>query len=424
MSAEEAKASAAGTQTTESAGLLDQLIELTRPDDMRARESAKGAIDEFLGRVVKPGQVMSKHVDANIKAWVAEIDKKLSAQLNEILHDPEFQKLESTWRGLHYLVSQSETGESLKIRVLNVNKRDLAKDLDKAVEFDQSTLFKKVYEEEYGILGGEPFGLLVGDYEFGRGAEDIGMLQKLSGVAAAAHAPFVGGTAPKMFGMDDFTELSKPRDLAKIFSTPEYAQWKSFRESPDSRYVALGMPRVLARLPYGKQFKTIDEFEYEEAVDGTQHDKYLWMNAAWAYAARVTDAFAKDGWFARTRGVEGGGKVEGLPVHTFATDDGGVAMKCPAEIGITDRREFELSNLGFLPLIHCKNRDYAAFMGAQSCQKPEKYDRDDANANAELSTKFNYIMCVSRFAHYLKVMARDRIGSFMERQTGRANVRT
>ena len=415
MSATEAeKASQAGTQTTEAGGLLDQLIDAARPDDQMARARTKDAFTQFLDQVVKPGQVVSKDVESNIKAWVNEIDKKLSAQLNEILHHPDFQKIESTWRGLHYLVSQSETGDSLKIRVLNVSKRELGKDLEKAVEFDQSTLFKKVYEDEYGTLGGEPIGLMVGDYDFGRSSEDVGMLQKLAGVAAAAHAPFVAAAAPKMFGMDSYTELSKPRDLAKIFSTVDYAQWKSFRESPDSRYVALGMPRVLARLPYGEAFKRIDEFQYEEAVDGTDHDKYLWMNAAWAYAARITDAFAKDGWFARSRGVEGGGKVEGLPVHTFTTDDGGLAMKCPAEIGITDRREFELSNLGFLPLIHYKNRDCAAFIGAQSCQKPKDYFDPKAKANAELSTKFNFILCTSRFAHYLKVMARDKIGSFME----------
>jgi type VI secretion system protein ImpC len=330
------------------------------------------------------------------------------------MHNPDFQKLESTWRGLHYLVHQSETGESLKIRVMNVQKRELAKDLEKAVEFDQSTLFKKVYEEEYGTLGGQPFGMLMGDYEFSKSAEDVGMLQKIAGVAAAAHAPFVAGVAAKMFGMDDFTDLAKPRDLTKIFSTVDYAQWQSFRESPDSRYVGLAMPRVLGRLPYGEEFKRVDEFKYEEAVDGTKHENYLWMNAAWTYTARLTDAFAKDGWFARTRGVEGGGKVEGLPVHTFPTDDGGVAMKCPTEIAITDRREFELSNLGFLPLLHCKGKDYAAYIGTQSCQKPKTYFDPAANANAELSTKLNFMLCVSRFAHYLKVMARDKIGSFME----------
>lgn len=414
MSAAEQAKTGAAAQSTEAKSIVDEFIERTRPDDQKVRERTRDAFHQFLEQVVKPGQVISKDVDANIKHWINEIDKKLSAQLNEIMHHPDFQKLESTWRGLHYLVSETKTGENLKIRVLNVTKKDLAKDLDKAVEFDQSTLFQKIYSDEYGTLGGMPYGLLVGDYEFSKNAEDVGMLQKISGVAAAAHAPFIAGVSPNMFGMQDFTELMKPRDMAKIFDTVEYAQWKAFRESEDSRYTALVMPRVLARLPYGEKFKPVDAFRFEEAVDGTKHDKYLWMNAAWAYAARITDAFANDGWFGRIRGVEGGGKVENLPVHTFKTDDGEIAMKCPSEIGITERREFELSNLGFLPLIHYKNKNCAAFIGAQSCQKPKDYFDKAAKANAELSTKFNFILCTSRFAHYLKVMARNKLGSFME----------
>jgi type VI secretion system protein ImpC len=412
--AETTQAAQASAQAQETSGLLDQVIAATRPQDKHEADRAKETFRQFLDQAVKPGQVVSKDVESNIKVWINEIDKKLSAQLNEIMHQADFQKLESTWRGLHYLVHQSETGETLKIKVINASKRDVFKDLDKAIEFDQSSLFKKIYEEEYGQLGGEPYGLLVGDYEFGRSPEDISMLEKMSKLAASAHAPFVAGVSPKMFNMERYTELSGPRDMAKVFQGVEYATWKSFRESEDSRYVALALPRVLARLPYGENFRRVEEFAFEETVDGTDHDKYLWMNAAWAYASRITDAMAKWGWMARTRGVEGGGKVEGLPVHTFPTDDGGVAMKCPTEIAISDRREFELSNLGFLPLIHCKNRDFAAFMGAQSAQKPKVYMKADANANAELSTKFNYIMCVSRFAHYLKVMARDKIGSFME----------
>jgi type VI secretion system protein ImpC len=322
--------------------------------------------------------------------------------------------LESTWRGLHYMINQTETSERLKIRVLNVNKLELLKDLEKAAEFDQSALFKKIYEEEYGQLGGQPYGMLVGDYEFGRTAEDISLLKMISNVAAAAHAPFVAAAAPKMFNFDSYTELANPRDLAKIFDSVEYASWKSFRESEDSRFVGLTLPRTLARLPYGQEFKQVEEFNFEESVDGKDHQSYLWMNAAWCYASRITDAFSKWGWFARTRGVEGGGRVEDLPVHTFPTDDGDIAMKCPTEIAITDRREFELSNLGFLPMIHAKGTDFAVFMGAQSCQKPKTYFDPDANANAELSAKFNLILCTSRFAHYLKVMARDKIGSFME----------
>jgi type VI secretion system protein ImpC len=413
MSPEQAKAGAASATAQEDT-LLDKILDRTKPLNDKERERNKDYVGQFLKQIVQPGQVISKDVETNIKYWIAEIDKKLSSQLNEVMHAPEFQQLESTWRGLHYLVHQSETGESLKIRVLNVKKRELFKDLEKAVEFDQSALFKKVYEEEYGQLGGQPYGMLVGDYEFDRSAEDVSLIKMISNVAAAAHAPFISAASPKLFNFERFTDLTAPRDLAKIFDSVEYAAWKSFRESEDSRYTALALPHVLGRLPYGANFKRVDTFNFEEFVDGKDHDKYLWMNAAWAYAARITDAYAKDGWFARSRGVEGGGKVEGLPVHTFPTDDGDVAMKCPTEIAISDRREFELSNLGFLPLLHSKNRDFAVFMGTQSCQKPKTYFDPAANANAELSTKLNYLLCVSRFAHYLKVMARDKIGSFME----------
>jgi type VI secretion system protein ImpC len=407
-------AAGAATQTLDATSLLDQVITATRPQSDKEKDHAKNYFKQFLEGVVKPGQVVSKDVETNIKYWIGEIDKKLSAQLNEVMHHPDFQRLEATWRGLHYMVHQSETGESLKIRVMNVKKQELFKDLEKAVEFDQSQLFKKIYEEEYGQLGGQPYGMLIGDYEFGRGAEDVQLLKMVSNVAAASHAPFISNVSAKMFNFDKFTELSNPRDMAKVFEAVEYTPWKSFRDSEDSRYVALTLPHVLARLPYGQEFKRCESFNFEEMVDGKDHDKYLWMGAAWAYAARITDAFSKDGWFARTRGVEGGGKVEGLPVHTFPTDDGDVAMKCPTEIAITDRREFELSNLGFLPMLHAKGKDFAVFMGTQSCQKPKTYFDPVANANAELSTKLNYLMCIARFAHYLKVMARDKIGSFME----------
>jgi type VI secretion system protein ImpC len=412
--AEQAAATTAPAATAPS--LLDEVIAATRPQTEKEKEYAKDYFRQFLDQAVKPGHVVSSDVEANIKYWISEIDKKLSAQLNEILHEPDFQRLEGSWRGLHYLVHKPESDEGLKIRVLNVTKKELLKDLERAVEFDQSTLFKKVYEEEYGQLGGEPYGMLVGDYEFSRTLDDINMLKLLSGAAATAHAPFVSAASPKLFNMDRFTELTAPRDLSKIFQGVEYMAWRSFRDSEDSRYVALTLPRVLGRLPYGENFRRIEEFNYEEGVDGRDHDKYLWMSSAWAYAANIADAYSIYGWMARSRGVEGGGKVEGLPVHTFPTDEGDIAVKCPTEIAISDRREFELSNLGFLPLLHSKNNDFAVFMGAQSCQKPKKYFEEDANANAELSAKINYILCVSRFAHYLKVMARDKIGSFMERE--------
>ena len=358
---------------------------------------------------------VAKDAEVMINARIAQIDHLLSLQINQILHNPSFQKLEGSWRGLHHLVTQSETGTMMKIRVMNCSKKDLLKDLQRAPEFDQSALFKKIYEEEYGVFGGAPFGALVGDYEFGKHPEDVELLEKVSNVAAAAHAPFFSAASTDMFNLTSFTELGSPRDLAKIFDTTEYAKWKSFRQSEDSRYVGLCLPRTLGRLPYGKETKPVEEFSFEEQVDGTDHSKYLWTNAAYSLGTRLTNSFSKYGMCVAVRGVEGGGLVEGLPVHNFYTDKGDLAMKCPTEMPITDRREKELADLGFVPLVHCKNTDYAAFFSVQSGQKPKLYDTDSANANARLATQMPYIMAVSRFAHYLKAMMRDKIGSFMSR---------
>jgi len=419
MAAEQA-AGAAGASTTEfdsSSWLESALGRMKVTDDAGARQRGVEALNDFIKSALKPGQTVSKDVETNIKLWISTIDQKLTVQLNEIMHHPNLQKLEGTWRGLHHLVSQSETGETLQIKVMNVSKDELKNDLERAVEFDMSETFKKVYEEEFGTLGGNPFGMLLGDYDFDcRRSPDVKLLAGLAGIAASAHAPFVSAVSPKSFNMERFSELSNPRDLAKIFTGPDYAAWQAFRESEDSRFVALTCPRVLAREVYGEKFNPVAEFNFEENVDGTDHDKYTWMNSSWTYATRITDAYSKYGWVARTRGVEGGGKVEGLPVHTFPTDDGDVAMKCPTEIAITERREQELEKLGFLSLIHCKGKPFAAFMSATSCQKAKKYDKDNATANAILSTKFNQLMCCSRFAHFLKIMVRNRIGSFMERQ--------
>ena len=317
----------------------------------------------------------------------------------------------------NYLVMNSETSAKLKIKVLNVSKRELFKDVDKAVEFDQSQIFKKLYENEFGTPGGEPYGALIGDYEFTNHPEDIDLLGKMSNVAAAAFCPFISAAAPKLFGFESWNELSKPRDLEKIFTAIEYTKWKSFRDSEDSRFVTLVMPRVLARLPYGADTKPIEEFDFEEVdcrAKPVPHDHYTWMNAAYVLGTKMTDAFAKYGFCTAIRGAEGGGKVEGLPALIFTSDDGDPDLKCPTEIGITDRREAELSKLGFLPLCHYKNTDYAVFFGGQTTQKPKKYDRPEATANAAISARLPYIMATSRFAHYLKVMARDKIGSFME----------
>jgi type VI secretion system protein ImpC len=316
---------------------------------------------------------------------------------------------------MHYFVMNTETSTKLKLRVMNVSKPDLLKDLEKAVEFDQSALFKKVYEDEYGTLGGTPYSCLIADYEFGRHPQDVALLEKISNVAAASHSPFVAAASPKLFDMESFTELGQPRDLAKIFESAELIKWRSFRESEDSRYVALTMPHILLRQPYGPKTVPVEGVNFVEDVDGTDHGKYLWGNAAWALGLRITTAFANYGWMAAIRGVEGGGKVDGLPAHTFKTDEGDIALKCPTEIAITDRREKELSDLGFIAMVHCKNTDYAAFFGGQTCNKPKVYNTDEANANARISAMLPYILASSRFAHYIKVIMRDKIGSFMTR---------
>jgi len=409
--------SAQATETVLDRGLLDQIVEEGRfGTETAARERGKNLVKEFVQQVLEGSMTIARDAEMMINARIAQIDHLISIQLNEIMHHEKFQKLEGSWRGLKHLVDQSETGTMLKIRVMNVTKKELLKDLQRAPEFDQSSLFKKIYEEEYGVFGGAPFGAMVGDYEFGKHPEDIELLEKISNVAAAAHAPFFSAASSDMLNLPSWTSLDAPRDLAKIFDTTEYAKWKSFRQSEDSRYVGLCLPRTLGRLPYGKDTKPVEEFSYEEAVDGTDHSKYLWMNAAYSIATRLTNSFSKYGMCVAMRGVEGGGLVEGLPVHNFYTDSGDMVMKCPTETPITDRREKELADLGFIPLVHCKNTDYAAFFSVQSGQKAKLYDSDAANANARLSTQMPYIMAVSRFAHYLKVMMRDKIGSFMSRE--------
>jgi type VI secretion system protein ImpC len=415
----EKQKSAAAAQTTEQqagTGLLDQIVEQGRlGKDPAARERGKSLVKEFVNQVLQGEMTVSRDTESMINARMAQIDHLISLQLNEVLHHPDFQKLEASWRGLKYMLDQSETSDMLKIKILNCGKRELLRDLQRAPEFDQSALFKKVYEEEFGVFGGAPFGALLGDYEFGKTPEDLELLEKISNVASAAHAPFLSASSPELFNMESFTNLDAPRDIAKIFDTTEYAKWKSFRQSEDSRYVALTLPHILMRLPYGKDNVQVEGFNYEEAVDGTDHSKYLWGNAAWALGARLTSSFAQFSWCASIRGVEGGGLVEGLPAHTFRTDEGDVALKCPTEIAISDRREKELADQGFAPLVHCKGTDYAAFFSVRSCQKPKLYDKEAANANARLSAQLPYILAVSRFAHYLKAMMRDKIGSFMSR---------
>ncbi|PJJ96067.1 type VI secretion system contractile sheath large subunit [Lysobacteraceae bacterium NML03-0222] len=413
MSAQSSQPAAKAATVTEGS-LLDQIVDKSNVAKSESEHRrAKDIISELAKEVMEGTVVISDSLNLTLDARIAEIDRLISEQLSAVMHAPQFQQLESSWRGLHYLCQQTTTGVQMKIKVMNATKKDIVRDFKTAVDFDQSALFKKVYEEEFGTFGGAPFGALIGDYQISRQPEDMYFVEQMSHVAAAAHAPFISAASEEMFGLESFTELGKPRDLAKIFDTVEYAKWKSFRNSEDSRYVGLTLPRFLGRLPYHpKEGTTVEGFNFIEDVEAADHSNFLWCNTAYAMAARLTQAFEDFGWCAAIRGVEGGGLVEDLPTHTFRTDDGEVALKCPTEVAITDRREKELSDLGFIPLVHCKNTDYAAFFGAQSVQKAKKYNTDAANANAILSAQLQYIFAVSRIAHYLKAMMREKIGSF------------
>ena len=412
--------------TTESAQAQEALAEneFTRllekefkPKSERAKEAIETAVHTLAEQALAQTGLISEDAVRSIEAIIAEIDRKLSEQLNLILHHPDFQQLESAWRGLHYLVSNTETDEMLKIKVFNISKKELHKTLKKfkGANWDQSPIFKRIYEEEYGQFGGEPYGCLVGDYYFDHSPQDVELLREMAKIAAASHCPFISGTSPSLLNMESWQELSQPRDLAKIFQTPEYAAWNSLRESEDARYIGLTMPRFLGRLPYGSNTEPVEEFDFEEQTEG-DHNRFLWVNSAYAMGTNITRAFKLYGWCSRIRGVESGGAVTNLPTYTFPTDDGGVDMKCPTEIAICDRREAELARLGLMPLIHKKNTDFAAFIGAQSLHKPAEYDDPDATANARLAARLPYIFAVSRFAHYLKAIVRDKIGSFKEKE--------
>lgn len=388
-----------------------------KPKSDRAKAEVENAVQTLAEYVLKDTSVISDDTIASIESIIAQIDKKLTEQVNLVLHHDDFQKLEGTWRGLHYMVNNTETDEQLKIRVLNISKKDLGKTLKKykGTSWDQSPLFKKLYEEEYGQFGGEPFGCLMGDYHFDHSPQDVELLAQIAQISAASHAPFLAGVSPSTLQMESWGELANPRDLTKIFSTPDYAAWRSLRESDDSKYIGLAMPRFLSRLPYGAKTDPVDEFDFEENTEAANSKNYTWSNAAYAMATNINRSFKMYGWCSRIRGIESGGAVENLPVHSFPTDDGGVDMKCPTEIAISDRREAELAKAGFMPLIHKKNSDFAAFIGAQSLQKPAEYDDPDATANANLAARLPYLFATCRFAHYLKCIVRDKIGSFKER---------
>lgn len=397
------------------ASLIDKEF---RPKSPEAKNEVESAVATLAAQALQDTALVSEDSVASIQAIIAEIDKKLTDQVNAIMHHEEFTKLEGAWRGLHHLVNNTETDEHLKIRVMNISKQELGKTMKKfkGVAWDQSPLFKKVYGAEFDTLGGEPYGCLVGDYHFDHSAPDVELLTGMSQVAAAAHAPFISGAAPGVMQMDSWDELTNPRDLTKVFTTPEYAAWRALRDSEDAKYLGLAMPRFLARIPYGASTSPVEEFDFEEETGGGDSSNYVWANSAYAMAVNINRSFKEYGWCSRIRGVESGGAVEGLPVHTFPSDDGGVDMKCPTEVSIGDRREAELAKNGFMPLLHRKNTSSAAFIGAQSLQKPAEYDDPDATANANLAARLPYLFATCRFAHYLKCMVRDKVGSFKERE--------
>ena len=414
----EQKAATEGTALVEADEFSTLLKQNFKPRTERAASEVESAVQALVTQALANSSVVKSEVLDTIEEMIARLDEKLSAQMNEVLHAHEFQQLESAWRGLNYLVFNSETDATLKIRVMNVGKMELYRNLKNnypGARWDQSPLFKAVYESEFGTLGGEPYGALVADYAFSHNAVDVQLLRDLSKVASASLAPLVTGADPNLLGMDSWRELMNPRDLGKLMDTPDYAAWKGLRDSVDSRYVALCMPRVLSRLPYGAKSEPVEEFALEEDTDGNKGEKYGWMNAAYVMATNINRAYKEYGWTVRIRGVESGGEVLNLPTHTFPTDDGGVDLKCPTEISITDRREGELSKAGLISIVHRKNTDKAAFIGAQSVYKPKLMDKAEATASENLSARIPYMFAVSRFAHYLKCMVRDKIGSTKEK---------
>ncbi len=419
MAETESEVTGAATEAgTEGSGDFSALLQKEfKPKTDRAKEAVENAVKTLAEQALTDTALISDDAVKSIESIIAELDKRLSDQVNCILHHEDFQKLEGSWRGMHHLISNTETDEMLKIKVLNISKKDAQKTLKKykGTAWDQSPIFKKVYEHEYGQFGGEPFGCIMGDYEFDHSPADVEFLKGIAEVSAAAHVPFIAAPSPKLLNMDSWQELADPRDLTKIFQTPEYASWRSLRESEDSRYIGLAMPRFLSRLPYGVKTDPVEAFDFEEDVEGADHTKYTWTNSAYAMAVNINQSFKLYGWCSQIRGIESGGAVEGLPTHTFPTDDGGVDMKCPTEIAISDRREAELAKNGLMPLLHKKNSDFAAFIGAQSLQKSAEYDDPDATANANLAARLPYLFATCRFAHYLKCIVRDKIGSFKER---------
>ena len=396
---------------------LDQFSEMLRqsikPRTAEASREVDNAISALVSEVLGDQELISEDALDTLQKVIDSLDEKLSAQMNAILHHQDFQALESSWRGLAYTINNSETDASLRVKVMNISKTELEQMFRAypGARWDKSPLNLAIYESEFGTLGGKPYGALVGDYYFGFGSSDVELLKNIGKIAAAAHAPFLSAASPELLSMDSWNEIGVPPDLSEMFQTPEYAAWNGLRDSENSRYIALTMPRVLAREPYSQNSTMkVAEFAFEEETDGHKGEKYSWMNAAHALAVNINRAHKEHGWTVQIRGVQSGGEVLGLPTHLFETGDGSKEMKCPTEVSITDRREGELSAAGLLPLVHRKHTDKAAFIGAQTLYKPKKYIDDLATASDNMSSRLPYIFAVSRFSHYLKCMVRDKIG--------------
>ena len=418
MANETQAAAGAGAQTLDGGSLLDEILSETRlaPTD-EGYETTRRGVSEFIAELIKPKREGEKIDKALVDALIAEIDVKLSRQIDEILHHPAFQKLESAWRGLKFLVDRVDFRENIKVELLNCSKEDLQADFEDAPEIPKSGLYKIVYSAEYGQFGGKPIGAIISNYDFGPGPQDIALLQKCAAVATMAHAPFLAAAGPQFFGLKDYLNLPNLKDLKSLFEGPQYTKYNSFRETEDARYVGLMLPRFLLRLPFGANTVPVKAFNYEEEVVG-RHDAYCWGNATYAFATRLADSFAKYRWCPNIIGPQSGGAVENLPLHQYEAM-GEIQTKVPTEIMITDRREFELSEEGFISLAFRKDSDNACFFSANSVQKPKYFGQSEegraAETNYRLGTQLPYMFIMARIAHYLKVLQREQIGSWKER---------
>ncbi len=405
------------TQTmADSGSILDQIFDEGRlVRDEHQKDGARNMLQGFIEEATKAGVSVDGSAKRAIAERIAALDRLISAQVNKVLHHEKFQKLEASWRSLNKLVSENEISTSLKVRVFNCKRKEIARDFARAPGFDQSSFFKCVYENEYGTLGGSPYSFMIGDMELGRSPMDIQFMRDMAAVASMAHAPFIASAAPGLLDLDSFTELDRPIDIAKIFESTEMAAWNSLRDNPDSRHLVLTGPRTLVRQPWGPDSAPVEEMDFVEDVDGQNHNKYLWSPSSWALGGQIMKSFSEYGWPSAIRGTETGGKVSNLPLHTFPSLSGATISKCPTETTITDRREKELSDQGIIGLCHARNTDYSVIFSGSTVNRPQKYVEEEANANARLSASLPYVLACSRFAHYLKAIMRDKVGGFTSR---------